>query len=692
MKKISFRIIAAIISCSVIIALLVGMTGIIQSSSVVTDEANDNMMFLAKDEANKIDKTIVSVQNSVNNLNSILINTLDIDRLNTDPNYIMEYENMLNPLVKSTAEGTAGSMGAYVVIDPSLTGTEHGAWYADVDLSGSFKPQKLTKASEYKPDNPAMVWYYATVNAKKGTWTDPYINGENKVNMISYTAPVYKDDVLIGVVGMDVPFDSFKKQILSIKVYKTGDAFLLNSNYQFTVSSTYTKHENFSEVANGFYKPYMEEMKKAPSGIISWKFDGVKKLVGYSQLSSGSIIVITVPEQEVLGKLNSLRLLIFSIIGLGIIFGLVVAIFIGKRISTPITKVTNLINKTENFDLVNDSSFDNLLTLKDETGIMANSMANMRKSLRNLVEKLSGVIDISNKNARTVEELVKGIQEDINETSATTEELSAGIEETAASTEEVTATVQEVETALNSIVEKVEEGVAFSDEIAKRAEGLTQQTGKAITEGIAIYKNVKVNLEEGINQAKSVEQINVLAKSILDITSQTNLLALNAAIEAARAGEAGRGFSVVADEIRKLAEQSASTASEIQKIIEVVNSSVSNLSNGAGDILKFLEEKVYVDYSNFGKMGEQYSKDASTLYSMMTDFSATAEELSASVSNISTAITEIAGTIGEASAGVENIANRMSGITQGADNIEKSTDKSAKSSLELKYMISKFKM
>jgi methyl-accepting chemotaxis protein len=251
---------------------------------------------------------------------------------------------------------------------------------------------------------------------------------------------------------------------------------------------------------------------------------------------------------------------------------------------------------------------------------------------------------------------------------------------------------EEVETAINSIVEKVEDGVVFSNEIAKRAEGLTQQSTKAIEEEHAIYRSVKANLENAINQAKSVEKINILAKSILDITSQTNLLALNAAIEAARAGEAGRGFSVVADEIRKLAEQSASTASEIQNIIQVVNLSVNNLSDGAGDILKFLEEKVSVDYSNFGKMGEQYSKDAVTLNNMMTEFSATSEELSASVANISTAITEIARTISEASAGVEDIAHRMSGITQGVDTIAKSTDENSKSAGELKTIISKFKM
>ncbi len=81
-----------------------------------------------------------------------------------------------------------------------------------------------------------------------------------------------------------------------------------------------------------------------------------------------------------------------------------------------------------------------------------------------------------------------------------------------------------------------------------------------------LYKTNEKELSEAIEKSKSVEKINVLSEAILKITEQTNLLALNAAIEAARAGEAGKGFSVVAEEIRKLAEESNNTANEIQEI------------------------------------------------------------------------------------------------------------------------------
>ena len=99
-----------------------------------------------------------------------------------------------------------------------------------------------------------------------------------------------------------------------------------------------------------------------------------------------------------------------------------------------------------------------------------------------------------------------------------------------------------------------------------------------------------------------------MAEVIMKISKQTNLLALNAAIEAARAGEQGKGFAIVAEEIRKLAEQSSSTIFSIENIIEQVQEDFENLSKSSEDILKFVDEKVSPDYQMLVDIGIRYKR------------------------------------------------------------------------------------
>ncbi len=139
-----------------------------------------------------------------------------------------------------------------------------------------------------------------------------------------------------------------------------------------------------------------------------------------------------------------------------------------------------------------------------------------------------------------------------------------------------------------------------------------------------------------------VEHIGVLSDSIMNITSQTNLLSLNAAIEAARAGEAGKGFSVVAGEIRKLAEQSKDTIIQIQLVTSEVIEAVRELSDSSSDLLNFVSNQVTEDYEEFMNVGNRYSEDSDYVDSIMTDFSATTEELLSSIQSMTQVISEVA--------------------------------------------------
>lgn len=129
----------------------------------------------------------------------------------------------------------------------------------------------------------------------------------------------------------------------------------------------------------------------------------------------------------------------------------------------------------------------------------------------------------------------------------------------------------------------------------------------------SIHEEINESLTKALEDIKVVDQINVLAKSIMDITGQTNLLALNASIEAARAGEAGKGFAVVADEIRVLAEQSKAAVAHIQEVTGNVTAAVENLANDAERLLEFVGNDVVESLGGFAEMANSYNSDAANV-------------------------------------------------------------------------------
>ena len=225
---------------------------------------------------------------------------------------------------------------------------------------------------------------------------------------------------------------------------------------------------------------------------------------------------------------------------------------------------------------------------------------------------------------------------------------------------------QELGDAIEKVAKKAGEAVGQSGSIMERARKRHEASNRSAKEAVALYQETRADLERAIADSKRVQEIDTLTEEILSISSQTNLLALNASIEAARAGEAGKGFSVVAEEIRELADHSRLAVDQIRKVTESVVQNVDFLSENSEKLLNFMNGKVMEDYQEMTALAQMYQQDAAFYNDISNDLGASSEEMSASMADIDASITEITGLISE-------IAEFMEKVERSAESSDKNS-------------------
>lgn len=364
---------------------------------------------------------------------------------------------------------------------------------------------------------------------------------------------------------------------------------------------------------------------------------------------------------------------------------IVVAILVAL-IAIDITKSLRKIK--EQFEVIAGGNFATkmqqpMLKRKDDFGQLANALETMRESVRSLLAQVKN-------EAANIDKVVETIDTNVYNLNAEIEDVSASSEETAASAEQINGMTQQIEEAAREIAIRAQDGATESQDIHKRAVKTKDDTVENRQKVKQMMADIRVNLEQALEDAKVVDQIGVLADSILNITAQTNLLALNASIEAARAGEAGKGFAVVAEEIRVLAEQSKDAVANIQAVTENVNKAVGNLTSDSNRLLDFVDTDIVECLNGFEKMADDYNMDASNINDLVSDFSATSEELVASISNITQAIDGITSASNDSATGTTNIAQKTIVIVKGSEAVMNGAKTAEASAAELRKNVNNF--
>lgn len=644
MKSLKVKIVLAIVGCSLIVTLMLGLTSILHSKSVTEENSREKLNLVCTNTANELNATISQLEQSVNLLSEVaLSNLIDVDKFFSDPEYVENYTKKIDHDLLQVANNTKGAMSVYVRFNPQHTPPTSGIFYSKNQVNEKFKKIVPTDFTKFDPEDAEHVgWYYIPVKARKAMWLGPYMNSNINVYMVSYIIPLFKEGKTIGIIGMDINFDTIKSVVERGKIYDSGYAFLMNKEYDIIYHPTVKNYENLAELEKGSLKSLPEEMAAAEDEQHLYKYNGQKKTLVAHKLSNGWQMALTAPVREVFAEANNLTRTLILYIIIGICLSVAVACYLGNLIAKPIIRISQIMKKAGNLDLTDEENFDNLLKYKDEIGQLSKDFNNMKQEFRKFIldmtDKSRAIVSASDELNNTVEHLTAQSEEVTDSIDVITSE----IQTTSATFEEISASSMEIDDNVKNLADIASAGSNNSIKAKERAEKLKGQGDEYEKLTIEVYEDRKQKSIKAIEEGKIVNEIKVMADTISDIADQTNLLALNASIEAARAGQNGRGFAVVADEIRQLAEQSAKAVSNIHMTIEKVKKAFDNLSDTNEEILQFIKEGIDQQIKAIKDVSGQYYNDSDFISNMSCELASMLEELTATMGEIASAIQETA--------------------------------------------------
>lgn len=566
--------------------------------------------------------------------------------------------------------------------------------FAIVDLSGNAVRLKGD------PVNISERQYFKLAISGKANVSDVLISKATNKPAVIVAAPIVRDGAVKGVVYGVLDGTGLTDITNKIKVGKTGYAYIANK------TGVLMAHPDAEKVLNQ-YNP-LEEAKKNPEyqgladimtnhmlkgekGVGHYFFEGTNRVIGYAPVPDTEwAIAVAQQESEMLDGVKSLNRIIVVLSLIATLAGIVITYFISSYISKPIVEASQYAKKIAELDITMDVPA-HFKKRSDELGVLADAFQSVTDNLRGFVASIS---DASQQVASSSEELTATSQQaatSAEEVAKTIEEMAKGAGDQARDTEisaekinEMGKLIAEEEQQREVLNEAAEQVSKLKDEGFLAIKDLVKKTEASNESSAQIYQVV-------VDTSESARKIENASQMIRSIAEQTNLLALNAAIEAARAGEAGRGFAVVADEIRKLAEDSNRFTKEIEgivvELIDKTNSAVSTMQSVAsmveeqGKVVDWTKNK----FEGIAGAVEKTKEAIGVLNNTGKIMYKKKDEIIDVIQNLSALAEENAAGTEEASASVEEQTSAMMQIAESSEELAKLAE-------EMQNSISKFRI
>ncbi len=524
-------------------------------------------------------------------------------------------------------------------------------------------------------DPTSRPWYQdAVANAGKVIITEPYQDASTGKLVVTVAKTVQTDEGIVGVVAIDFDISKLSSTLMA-KDKELGymNAVVTNGGNVILHTDTNLIGKNVKD--QEFFQKWLSGPE---SGVFGYTYNNAKRITAYKRLPNGWIYATLVLEKNLMKDVNTATIIIGSIAAIAIALGVLFALFIARTfVVKPLNDLVASADKISSGDLTTTVSYDS----RDEIGRLAAAISKMVTALRQIVvqietdsknvkQEAEHVASVSEETSATIEELtaqVDNVNTNVNNASAAIEEMTSGIEEVAASAQNVANASQKLSEEAQKVSHLANEG---QKAIFSIAEVIVQTREKSD----ATFQIVEKLSENAKNIGEIVDTINSIAE-------QTNLLALNAAIEAARAGEAGRGFAVVADEIRKLAEESKQATQNIANILRgIVDNSMKaseatketveivNKAYSESDLVKSQFEQILQSIVKMSQMTENLAASAQ-------EQSAAAEEMSSAMDSASKSMVSVVEQMNEVTAAIKQQADAITNVARTAKNLDDIAEK-----------------
>ncbi|MCY7467870.1 methyl-accepting chemotaxis protein [Bacillus safensis] len=523
-------------------------------------------------------------------------------------------------------------------------------------------------------------WYQQAMQDEKGepVVTNPYISATTN-GMVVTIAQRLKDGS--GAIGIDIDVQDIVDKIKEIKIGREGYPIIANKSKQIVA---HPEEKSGSEVTGNI----SSILYSGKEGTSTYENKGEQKRIVFvtNDLTGWKIagtMFVSETEEAAQPVWNSAIILLIS----SFILGGVAIFFIVRSITIGLRRLVDFSEKVSEGDLTETLETKS----KDEIGDLTRSFSKMSESLR---------------------DVIRAVQQSVDNVASASEELTASASQTSQATEHITMSIEQfsngneaqnekVESSTNQLVamnEGLQDMSQTSSEVAAVSIQSTEaagQGGRIVESTASQMKHIDTSVQEAEQVMKELEYKSKDITSILNvingIADQTNLLALNAAIEAARAGESGRGFSVVAEEVRKLAVQSADSAKEIEKLIQEIVLEIAK----SQDMFKAVNREVNAGLGMTEEAKESFQhiyEAAEGMSKKLSQLNDTAIDLSSGSKLVSQAMQEMRQVSRESAANIQDIAASAEEQLASMEEITSSSVTLANMAEELKELTNQFKI